>query len=137
MPAMTAENLAMAGAAFAIGILSKDIDKRSEAFTASASAVLGISEPAMYGINLPSKYGFFGSMIGGGIGGAFAGIFGFRMYMIASSSAIGIPAMFGDRGVFNVVIGIAAMVIAFICGFIATFILAKKGIQGPEFKKNK
>lgn len=137
MPAMTAENLAMAGAAFAIGILSKDIDKRSEAFTASASAVLGISEPAMYGINLPSKYGFFGSMIGGGIGGAFAGIFGFRMYMIASSSAIGIPAMFGDRGVFNVVIGITAMIIAFVFGFAATFILAKKGIQGPELKRNK
>lgn len=137
MPAMTAENLAMAGAAFAIGILSKDIDQRSEAFTASASAVLGISEPAMYGINLPSKYGFLGSMIGGGVGGAFAGIFGFRMYMIASSSAIGIPAMFGDKGVFNVVIGISAMVIAFIIGFVSTFFLAKKGIQGPSFKRNR
>lgn len=135
MPSMCAENLAMAGAAFAIGMLSKDVDKRSEAMSASLSAMLGISEPAMYGINLPSKYGFLGAMIGGGIGGAFAGIFGFRMYMIASSSVVGIPAMFGDKGIFNVVIGIATLVISFAAAAIVTFALAKAGIKGPEFKK--
>lgn len=121
MPAMTAENLAMAGAAFAVGVLNSDKEKRGEAISASISAALGISEPAMYGINLPSKYGFIGTMIGGAIGGAFAGIFGFRMYMIASSSVIGIPAMFGDKGTFNVIIGIATLVISFVSAFIITF----------------
>lgn len=135
MPSMCAENLAMAGAAFAIGMLSKDVGKRSEAISAGLSAVLGISEPSMYGINLPSKYGFLGAMIGGGIGGAFAGIFGFRMYMIASSSAVGIPAMFGDKGISNVVIGIATLVISFAAAFIVTVLLAKAGIKGPELQK--
>ena len=137
MPSMLAENLAMAGAAFAVGFLSKDVDKRSESVSASVSAILGISEPATYGINLPSKYGFLGAMIGGAIGGGFAGIFGFRMYMIASSSVVGIPAMFGDLGVTNVIVGIATIVISFAAAFAATVILAKAGIKGPTIKAAK
>lgn len=88
----------------------------------------------MYGINLPSMYGFLGSMIGGAIGGGFAGIFGFRMYMIASSSVVGIPAMFGDMGIANVIVGIATIVISFAAAFAATILLAKAGIKGPKIK---
>lgn len=134
MPSMCAENLAMAGAAFAIAMMSKDTDKRGEGFSASLSAILGISEPAMYGINLPSKYGFFGAMLGGAVGGAFAGIFHLRLYMIASSSAVGIPAMFGDKGIFNVIVGVATLIISFAAAAIFTIVLAKAGVKGPEFK---
>lgn len=134
MPSMLAENLAMAGAAFAVGFLSKDVAKRSESVSAGVSAILGISEPATYGINLPSMYGFLGAMIGGAIGGGFAGIFGFRMYMIASSSVVGIPAMFGDLGISNVIVGIATIVISFAAAFAATVLLAKTGIKGPKIK---
>lgn len=134
MPSMLAENLAMAGAAFAVGFLSKDVAKRSESVSAGVSAILGISEPATYGINLPSMYGFLGAMIGGAIGGGFAGIFGFRMYMIASSSVVGIPAMFGDLGISNVIVGIATIAISFAAAFAATVLLAKTGIKGPKIK---
>lgn len=134
MPSMLAENLAMAGAAFAVGVMSKDVAKRSESVSAGISAILGISEPATYGINLPSMYGFLGAMIGGAIGGGFAGIFGFRMYMIASSSVVGIPAMFGGLGISNVVVGIATIVISFAAAFIFTILLAKAGIKGPKIK---
>ena len=134
MPSMLAENLAMAGAAFAVGFMSKDVAKRSESVSAGISAILGISEPATYGINLPSMYGFLGAMIGGAIGGGFAGIFGFRMYMIASSSVVGIPAMFGDLGVANVIVGLLTIVISFAAAFAATLLLAKAGIKGPKIK---
>lgn len=137
MPSMLAENLAMAGAAFAVGFMSKNVEKRGEAISAGVSAILGISEPSMYGINLPSKYGFFGAMIGGAIGGGFAALFNFRMYMIASSSVIGIPAMFGDLGISNVIVGVATIVISFAAAFISTLILAKAGIKGPEIKAAK
>lgn len=137
MPSMCAENLAMAGAALAVGMLSKDVDKRGESITACVSAVLGISEPAMYGITLPSGYGFLGAMIGGGIGGAFAGIFGLRLYAIASSSAIGIPAMFGDKGIANVIVGVATLVIAFVAAFVVTLVLAKANVKGPNLGAKK
>ena len=135
MPSMVAENLAMAGAAFAIAMLSKDKDKRAQGISASLSAVLGISEPAMYGFNLPSKYGFLGSMIGGAIGGLFAGIFQFRMYAIASSSVVGIPAMFGDKGVFNVIIGVLTIIISFVASALITIALSKSNIKLNEFGK--
>lgn len=134
MPSMCAENLAMAGAALAVGMLSKDSGKLGESISASLSAVLGISEPSMYGINIPSGFGFLGAMIGGGIGGAFAGIFGLRLYAIASSSAIGIPAMFGDKGIMNVVVGVATLVISFAAAFLVTMVLAKANIKGPSIK---
>jgi len=135
MPSMLAENLAMAGAAFAVALLNKDPEKRGADMSAGISAILGISEPAMYGVNLPSKHGFLGAMIGGGVGGAFAGLLGFRMYMIASASLVGVPAMFGDKGVANVVVGCLTMVISFAAAFAATWMLAKTGIKVPSFKK--
>lgn len=135
MPSMLAENLAMAGAAMAIALTRKDVDERGVAISASLSAIMGISEPAMYGVNLPSKHGFLGAMIGGAVGGAFAGLFGFRMYMIASSSVVGIPAMFGDLGISNVLVGIATIVISFAAAFVSTWLLAKSGVKVPSLKK--
>ena len=54
--------------------------------------------------------------------------------MIASSSAVGIPAMFGDKGIFNVIVGVATLIISFAAAAIFTVILAKTGVKGPEFK---
>ena len=135
MPSMVAENLAMAGAAFAIAMVPKDKDKKAQGISAALSAILGISEPAMYGFNLPSKYGFLGAMIGGAIGGLFAGIFKFRMYMIASSSVVGIPAMFGGQGVLNVIIGILTIIISFVSAALITVVLSKSNVNLDKFGK--
>lgn len=130
MPSMVAENLAMAGAAFGIAILSKDKKKRSGAFAASLSAVLGISEPSMYGFVIPSGYGFLGAMLGGLVGGLFGGLFKFRMYMIASSSVIGIPAMFGkNAGISNVIVGILEIIISFVAAVGFTVLLRKSNFN--------
>lgn len=75
IPAMVVENLAMAGAAFAVSTMTKSDKVNAEARAASLSAVLGISEPAMYGINLPRKTPFYATIIAGAIGGLFVGFF--------------------------------------------------------------
>ena len=137
MPSMLAENLAMAGAAMAIALARKDKEERGVAISASLSAILGISEPAMYGVNIPSKNGFLGSMIGAGIRGLFAGLLGFRFYMIASSSVIGIPAMFGDKGIGNVIVGCLTIVISFVAAFVATWMLSKANVKLDVLGKKK
>ncbi len=129
MPAMTAENLAMAGAGVAVALMSKDAEKRGADISASISAVLGISEPVLYGVNIPSGHGFAGSMIGSAIGGLVAGIGGLRYYMLASASVLGIPAMFDDAGTTNVVVGILTCAVSFAAAFAATWFLAKTGIK--------
>ena len=67
VPAMLAENIAMAGAAFAVGMQSKNKDVKAEANAATISALLGISEQAMNGINLPRKTPFYATIVPRGI----------------------------------------------------------------------
>ena len=138
MPSMLAENLAMAGSAFGIGLLTKDKKKKSGAFSASLAAVLGISEPSMYGFVIPSGYGFLAAMLGALVGGLFGGLFKFRMYMIASSSVIGIPAMFGKgAGISNVIVGILEIIISFVSAVGFAFLLRKSNFNIDEIMNKK
>ena len=126
IPAMMAENLAMAGAAFALSTMTENTDKKAEARAASLSAFLGISEPAMYGVVLPERKAFYSTMIGSLIGGAFAGIFGLTFYTVVSASATGLPGTFGDKGIMNFVVACLTMLISFVATFGLTKILVKE-----------
>lgn len=135
VPAMLAENLAMAGAAFAVGIKTKDKDVRAEANAATLSACLGISEPAMYGINLPRKTPFYATIIASGIGGVVAGLFGVRFYAVASASFVGLPATIGEGSMMGVVYSLIVIAVSFISAFIFTIILGKKDLETNVDKK--
>lgn len=135
VPAMLAENLAMAGAAFAVGFKTKDKDVRAEANAATLSACLGISEPAMYGINLPRKTPFFATVIASGIGGVVAGLFGVRFYAVASASFVGLPATIGEGSMMGVVYSLIVIAVSFISAFIFTIILGKKDLEANVDKK--
>lgn len=126
VPAMLAENLAMAGAAFAVSSMTKNEEVKAEARAASLSAVLGISEPAMYGINLPRKTPFYATTIAGGIGGLFAGVFNLKFYVIASASVVGLPATVGEESMFNLLIACGTIIISFISAFIVSRVLGIK-----------
>lgn len=129
VPAMLAENSAMAGAAFAVGIKTKDKDVRAEANAATLSACLGISEPAMYGINLPRKTPFYATIIASGIGGVVAGLLGVRFYAVASASFVGLPATIGEGSMMGVVYSLIVIAVSFISAFIFTIILGKKDLE--------
>lgn len=135
VPAMLAENLAMAGAAFAVGIKTKDKDVRAEANAATLSACLGISEPAMYGINLPRKTPFYATIIASGIGGVVAGLLGVRFYAVASASFVGLPATIGEGSMMGVVYSLIVIAVSFISAFIFTIILGKKDLETNVDKK--
>ena len=137
VPAMLAENLAMAGASFAVGFKSKDKDLKAEANAATLSACLGISEPSMYGINLPRKTPFYAAIIGSGIGGLVAGLFGIRFYAIASASFVGLPATIGDGSMMGVVYSLIVIAISFVSAFIFTNILGVKEQEKVETKEDK
>ncbi len=135
VPAMLAENLAMAGAAFAVGFKTKDKDTKAEANAAVLSACLGISEPAMYGINLPRKTPFYASIIGSAIGGIVAGLLGVKFYSIASASFVGLPATIGDGSMMGVVWALITIVVLFVAAFVATTMLGVKENEEQEVKE--
>ncbi|MCF0106627.1 MAG: PTS transporter subunit EIIC [Holdemanella sp.] len=125
VPAMLAENLAMAGAAFAVGLKSKDADVKAQANAATLSACLGISEPAMYGITLPRKTPFVAACIASGIGGIIAGLFKVRFYAIASASFVGLPATIGDGSINGMIFALVTIVVSFVSAVAITFVTYK------------
>ena len=135
VPAMLAENLAMAGAAFAVGFKAKDKDTKAEANAAVLSACLGISEPAMYGINLPRKTPFYASIIGSAIGGIVAGLLGVKFYSIASASFVGLPATIGDGSMMGVVWALVTIAVSFVAAFVATNMMGVKEKEDQQETK--
>jgi PTS system beta-glucosides-specific IIC component len=87
---------AQTGAALAVMLKTKDTKLKGIATTATISGFLGITEPAIYGVNLPTKKPFIMACIGSGIGGAIAGAFSGQMFGgFAQGGIFGIP-MFID-----------------------------------------
>lgn len=72
--ALTA-NFAQGGAAFGVCLATKDKNMKSVAASAGLSAILGITEPAMYGVNLKYKKPFIFAMISSAISAAFLSFF--------------------------------------------------------------
>lgn len=70
-----ANNFAQSGAAFGAACAIQDKSKKSAAFGASLSAFMGITEPAMYGVNLVYKKPFFIAMISSAIASVFLQLF--------------------------------------------------------------
>ena len=79
-PGMTVSNVAQGAASLAVAIRSKNVDIKQLATSAGITAVLGITEPAMYGISLRFKKPLYAAMIGGGAGGLFLGIMNVGRY---------------------------------------------------------
>ncbi|HMR47921.1 MAG TPA: beta-glucoside-specific PTS transporter subunit IIABC [Arachnia sp.] len=85
--------LAQAAATLAVMIRTRDKATRELAGPATLSGFLaGITEPAIYGVNLPRKYPFYFGIVGGVIGGLLAGLAGARSDAFVFPSLIGMPA---------------------------------------------
>lgn len=74
-PISSASIAAQAGAAFAVGLKTKNKKIKAIAFPSTASALLGITEPAIFGINIRFIKPFIMGCIGGGAGGFLASLF--------------------------------------------------------------
>ena len=73
---ITAAMTAQGAATVAVGVKTKNAKLKALAFPAALSAFLGITEPAIFGVNLRFRKPFFLSLIAGAIGGAVASLLG-------------------------------------------------------------
>lgn len=120
-------NIAQAGATLAVFTKAKDKKLKSLALSTGISAVFGITEPAMYGVNIREKKPFFASLIAGGIGGFVATMFGVKVYAFVMPGITGIPAYItqgGDNR--NIVVILLSLLITFASSFGLTLILWKE-----------
>lgn len=120
-PMVALSNIAQGSAAFAMMLATKDEKLKGLALTSSISAWLGITEPAMFGVNLRFRYPFFAAMIGSAIAGIIITIAGVKAPSIGVG---GIPAFFSIMAEYWPIFFLG-MGIVLVVPFVITFLIAK------------
>lgn len=122
-PGMLVSNIAQGGAVLALSFKTKDAKLRSLSVSTGISAVLGITEPALYGVELQNRRTLISAMLGGGIGGLYIGVMGVVRYVQVPPSLIGLTGFIGGEGMNNLMHAAIGSAIAFVSAFIIQLIL--------------
>jgi phosphotransferase system glucose/maltose/N-acetylglucosamine-specific IIC component len=118
LPIWCAANAAQGGAALAVYFKTKNSKTKSIALPSALSAFLGITEAAIFGVNLKFRKPFLAALAGGAIGGAYV------VFTKVSMNAIGLTAIPGltivkPEAMVNYIIGLAiAVAVAFVTTFV-------------------
>lgn len=121
-PMIALSNIAQGSAAMAVAYLYKKDDKvKAISIPSAFSAWLGVTEPAMFGVNLKYMFPFYGALIGSALAAVYCTLSG----VLANSIGIGgIPAFLvvNPKYWLNYIIAIC---IAFVTPMVVTYILGK------------
>lgn len=115
-------NVAQSGASLAVAVKSRDRKMKQLASAAGISAIMGITEPALYGVTLKLKRPVIAAAIAAGIGGIVGGILQVSLY-IAQNCIMAIPAFVGEKGMSNLIYGVLMIAVSFIAAFVLTIVL--------------
>lgn len=124
LPNFFYSNLAVSGALIAYALKQKPGEARNAAISTGLVCILGITEPALYGIALPEKKPLFAAMAGGAIAGACAMLFGVVTYAFSMPGITSIATYVDDGN--NFLMLLIVMVIAWVSSFIIATVLIKK-----------
>lgn len=125
-PGCVCSNMAQAAATTVVALRTKNKKTRQIAASGAITAYMGITEPALYGVSLPKKYPLAAAMIGGGLGGLYAGLTQTHRFATGSS---GLPAVFlylGDDTTKFFVNIIIAILISIVSSAVITLLLSFK-----------
>ncbi|MED1665293.1 beta-glucoside-specific PTS transporter subunit IIABC [Brevibacillus laterosporus] len=132
LPIMFVANLAQAGAAFGVFLKSRNKEFKSIAMSTSITATMGITEPAMYGVNMRLKKPFIAALIGGAVSGAFISLFNTKAYIVGGNAGLpGLPILIGETFWYAII----GMFIAFVVGAVMTYLLGFVDIPSNEAKE--
>lgn len=127
-PGMLASNIAQSGATFAVAFKTKNKELKQLATSAGITALMGITEPSLYGVTLKLKKPLIASMIGGAIGGLYAGLSGLVRYAFVSPGLAALPAFIGENPM-NIVHAIVTCLISFGATFVIAYFM---GFEDPS-----
>lgn len=127
LAACTISDIAVGGTMFGYFLRAKNAKQKQLFGTVSFSAILGCTEPAVFGCFVKYRRPFFCVMIGGGLGGLFAGLMNVKTYTMAWGLA-GLPSYIGQSDFNNFYFMIASVAIGFAASVVAGFILSKPNL---------
>lgn len=119
LPLASAVNIAQGAACLAVGVKTKDTKIRSLCYPSGFSALLGITEPAIFGVNLRYLRPFIAGCIGGAIGAVFASITGLGATGTGVTGIFGI-LLFLDKPFMYVLLFVISFASAFAISWIIT-----------------
>lgn len=125
-----AANIAQAGAACAVAVKTQNTKLKSTGYSATASALVGITEPALYGVNLRMKKPFISMLIGAFIGGCFCGLFGLQVSTFVSPSLL-TCAIFSPEGK-SILFAFLGALISFVATFVVTYLVGFEDLPEEE-----
>ena len=118
-------NVAQGGAAAGVALTTKNKKIKGIASAAAPSAFLGITEPAMFGVNLALRWPFYIAIVSAGIGAMVASILNVKAKALGAAGYIGFPSIIpttgaGWAGFFG------CLILTTVIAFVASFIWGKK-----------
>ena len=120
-PIGTCGNVAQAGAVLAVAIKATSAKTKQIAYPSCLSALLGITEPAMFGVNLKMKYPFYAAMLGSAIGCGYVTLTNVLNVAPGSAGFIGfVCVQSGDM--LNFLIG---TLLSMVSAFVITWVFSK------------
>lgn len=118
-PIAAMSNVAQGAAALAVGFTTKDTKMKGIAVPSGVTGLLGITEPAMFGVNLKLRYPFIAAIIGSAVASAFITLFNVKAQALGAAGLPGIISIAPDKIGYYIV----GMVIAFATAFVLTVVL--------------
>jgi len=112
-PGALLANIAHGVAALVVSRRVSDSKTKQIANSGGITALMGITEPALYGINLPKKYPLVTGMIGAACGGLYAGFGDVYRYATGASGIPAVPLYIGENvwNLYNILIALAITVV--------------------------
>ncbi|WP_042350609.1 sucrose-specific PTS transporter subunit IIBC [Bacillus massiliigorillae] len=129
-PVAAMSNVAQGGATLAALLLIRESKMKGVASAAGISALLGITEPALFGVNLKLRYPFIGAIIGSATGAAFISLFKVKAIALGAAGLPGIISI-APNSIFHYII---CMAISIGVAFTVTIVLGKR--DAMKQKKN-
>lgn len=119
----------MLGMHYAVTIplaLAKDKGFKSLAISTGCSALLGTTEPALYGVNLRLKKPLIASIIGGCAGGIVCGLAGVKRIVFGPTGLTSIAIFIDPNNSMNFVFALGGIAVTFVVTFALTYVMIKK-----------
>jgi len=133
-PGCVCSNMAQATAGAIVAWRTKDPKTKTLATSGSITAYMGITEPILYGVSLPKKYPLVSTMIGGGLGGLYAGLTHTHRFATGSSGLPAILLYIGNNTMTFFINIIIAILISVVVTGLLTYFLSFKYEKNADTK---
>ncbi len=124
---MLASNIAQGASTLVLSFKSKDEKVKPLAFTAGVTALCGITEPALYGFTAKNKKSLIATVIGGGVGGFYAGITHVVRFAKGAPGLPTLPVFISLENPMNLINACITVVLSFAAAFAVAWIMIKPG----------